>query len=216
MAVGNSELQGSEFESITRVARVQGRGTDWHNRDIVVVAPDIDGAAKRPFVRLPLLGGAAFLVCIGFALWLVYSWSGYARRHAQSFTGWKLGGTQLVEITLVKEDTHNLACASAASVDGLHCRYRSKHTLYDPNSVGGSKELQPLNTVNNELFLGAGLWSSPALSGPLPNQRFTVSCNYHVLGVVKSVSIRFKPTAAFEPAGHTITAGTLENCTIPQ
>jgi hypothetical protein len=76
--------------------------------------------------------------------------------------------------------------------------------------------LRPYNTVGNDLLLGAGLWNSSDLKEPLPETRFTVACNYHIEGVMKSAMIRFAPEASFGPVGRTVTVGTLTDCMIPR
>ena len=67
-----------------------------------------------------------------------------------------------------------------------------------------------------ELFLAAGLWQAPILQGTLPAERFTVVCNYHIIGVLKAVSLRWSPTASFNPVDQSVTVGTLSDCAIPQ
>jgi hypothetical protein len=76
--------------------------------------------------------------------------------------------------------------------------------------------LQPFNTVKNELFLAAGLWQAPILHEPLPAERFTVVCNYRVLGVLRAVSLRWSLTGNFGPVDQSVAVGTLSDCTIPQ
>ena len=76
--------------------------------------------------------------------------------------------------------------------------------------------LQPYNTVGNELLLGASLWTSSDLKEPLPRGRFSVVCNYHIKGVVKSVAIRFNPDAPFDPVRKTVTVGTLTEWVLPR
>jgi hypothetical protein len=51
---------------------------------------------------------------------------------------------------------------------------------------------------------------------PLPEARFSVVCNYHIKGVVKSARIRFSPTARFTRLTTSITAGTLTDCMVPR
>ena len=68
----------------------------------------------------------------------------------------------------------------------------------------------------SELLLGAGLWTAADLKKPLPAARFTVVCNYHIEGVAKSTAIRFDHAAPFVPAGKSLTAGTLSDCTLAQ
>lgn len=156
------------------------------------------------------------LLVIGFVVWLIFAWTGYKERYSQVAEGWHLGGTKMIEITLIKDDKKNLACASDKTFGAIHCGYRR-----DGQPTGTSPEtdptvLQPFNTVKNELFLAAGLWQSPVLSGTLPTERFTVVCNYHVVGVLRSAALRWSLTGSFTPVDQSVAAGTLSDCVIPQ
>jgi hypothetical protein len=153
---------------------------------------------------------------IGFGVWVVSAGSRYREEYAQATQGWRVGSARVVDLTLVKDDKRNLACASDQVIAGLHCGYRSDSHEAGPLSADNPQILQPYNTVGNELLLGAGLWSSPDLKEPLPEARFTVICNYHIKGVMKSALIRFAPAASFAPLGRTVTVGTLTDCMIPR
>lgn len=153
---------------------------------------------------------------IGIALWLIFAWSGYDTKYSQTTDSWKLNSTKMIEITLIPEDKVNLACASDANVHGLHCGYNA-HQQKVPGEVDTDPQLlQPYNTVANELFLGAGLWTNPVLKGQLPGQRFTVMCNYKVLGAAKNVALRWGLKAAFDPLKNSVAVGSLSDCVIPQ
>jgi hypothetical protein len=154
--------------------------------------------------------------CIGVSLWLVFSWTGYKNRYSQQVEGWHLGATKMIEVTLIREDKQNLACASDKSFEGIHCAFHANQQPWGPGPETDGHALQPYNTVKNELFLGAGLWVSPVLRGELPGSRFTVVCNYHVKGVLKSVSLRWSPTGSFGPVDQSVPVGTLTDCVIPQ
>jgi hypothetical protein len=162
-----------------------------------------------------LLGATSSLLAIGFVLWLVFSWTGYAERYAAANEGWHLGQTRLVEITVVPEDRLALGCASDREPGGLHCASHLRGAPYPPEQ-DHKKVLQPFNTIKNELLLGAGFWENAVLSGPLPPGRFSVACNYNIVGVVKSVSLRWGQTAPFTPVDKSVTVGTLTDCVIPQ
>ncbi len=54
------------------------------------------------------------------------------------------------------------------------------------------------------------------MRGPLPAERFTVVCNYDIVGVIKSVSLRFSPNDKFDPAKQSLPVGILTDCVIPQ
>jgi len=153
---------------------------------------------------------------IGFSVWLVSASKRYREEYAQATEGWRVGSTRQVELTLVKEDRSNLGCASDQVIAGLRCEHRRDKRAAAEVSPGNPQILQPYNTVENELLLGAGLWSSPALKGSLPSSRFSVICNYRIQGVVKSVAIRFNPSASFAPVGKTVSVGTLTDCVLPK
>jgi hypothetical protein len=178
--------------------------------------PDSSGAQPYTERCNVLLLSVVSLFLIGFGVWLVSGTERYREEYAQATEGWRVGSTRVVELTLVKDDKQNLGCASDQVIAGLRCGHRRGKS--DAVSAEGAdpQVLQPYNTVANELLLGAGLWSSPDLKGALPSSRFSVICNYTIKGVVKSVSIRFNPTAAFAPVGKTVAAGTLSECVLPR
>ncbi len=177
-------------------------------------APTCEGKDARPGDLL--LYTVFALLCTGVALWLIFAWAGYKHKYSQQTEGWYLGSTKMIEITLVREDKKNLACSSEKMLSGVHCGYHGNQQPWGPGPGTDPHALQPFNTVKNELFLGAGLWQSPVLRGTLPSQRFTVVCNYHVLGVLKSVSLRWSATGAFNPVDQSVAVGTLTDCVIPQ
>jgi hypothetical protein len=153
---------------------------------------------------------------IGFGCWLVYARSRYMEEYAQVTATWRVGVPRMVELTLVKEDRAGLACASDQVFEGLHCGYRADLRPAESPSRDDAKLLQPYNTVKNELLLGSGLWTWPALKKDLPRQRFSVVCTYLPVGVAKSASVRFGPSARFSPVGSTVAVGTLTNCVLPR
>ncbi len=169
----------------------------------------------QPDTSVVLLGATSSLLAIGFVLWLVFSWSGYAERYAAANEGWHLGQTRLVEITVVPEDRHALDCASDKELGGLHCAFHLHGTPYPPEA-DHKRVLMPFNTIKNELLLGAGFWDNAVLSAPLPPGRFSVVCNYNIAGVLRSVSLRWGQTAPFTPVDKSVTVGTLTDCVIPQ
>jgi hypothetical protein len=157
------------------------------------------------------------LLCTGVALWLVFAWAGYKEKYSQLNEGWRLGSTRMIEITLIKEDKRNLACASDRMFGQVRCGYhRDGKPFAAAQADADANVLQPFNTVKNELFLAAGLWQSPVLKEPLPEERFTVVCNYNIIGVLKAVATRWSPTGTFGQADQSIAVGTVSDCTIPQ
>lgn len=167
----------------------------------------VPGAALTPWLLCALFG-------LGFALFAGYSWSGYRARYAASGTGFQVGATRLVELTVIREDAKNLACASDVAIGDVRCGYNAAQQPVE--SLSDARTLRPYNTVSNELLLGAGLWSSQALPAELPAARFTVTCNYRVTGVLKSASLRWSPTGNFDPLKQSLVAGVLEGCAIPR
>jgi hypothetical protein len=165
-------------------------------------------------IDVPLRALLALFV-IGFGVWLVFTWMKYDKSAAQSEQGWHKGTKQLLELTLVREDAHKLDCASNVTVEGLDCAYDAKTQARVP-MPDAAHRLRPYCNVKNEVLLAAGLWDSPGLSGQLPAERFTVVCNYDVVGVVKSVSLRWNPNDKFDPAKQSLPVGTLTDCVIPQ
>lgn len=151
-----------------------------------------------------------FLIC--FAVWVVSATKRYREEYAQVTEGWRVGTSRMIEITLVEDDKYGLACASDQVFWGLQCAGNR-----DLRGTGPEPHiLQPYNTTSSQLFLGAGLWSSPDLKEPLPRGRFTVVCNYQIKGVARSPAIRFGQRGAFSPLRKTVTVGTLTECMIPR
>jgi hypothetical protein len=156
------------------------------------------------------------LFVIGFGVWIVLTWLKYDKSAAQSEQGWHKGSRQMVELTLVKEDANKLACASNITVEGLNCAYDGKSQARVPPPPDDAHLLRPYCNVKNDVLLASGLWDSPGMRAPLPNERFTVVCNYDVVGVVKAVSLRWNPTDKFDPAKQSLPVGILTECVIPQ
>lgn len=173
--------------------------------------------ARPPAGRLNALVSSLLSFClIVFGVWLVSAGKRYREEYAQASQPWQVGTTVQVEVTVVRDDRQNLACAADAAIGGLHCGFRRNASPTTSTSANDPRVLQPYNTVGSELFLGAGLWTWPDLEGPLPAGRFSVVCNYHVLGVMRSAAVRFSSVAPFSPVGRTITVGSLADCVLPR
>ena len=156
------------------------------------------------------------LFVVSFAVWAIFAWMDYGKCYAPQADGWYVGGTRSIEITLVREDMQNLDCASDLVLDGLHCAYGANQQPFESTATPDSARLRPYNTAENVLFLGAGLWSSPGLAGPLPTERFTVTCNYRMVRAIKSVALHWSAAGAFAPVKSAVPAGLLSDCVIPQ
>ena len=183
--------------------------------------PALEGPAPTAEVTVPppknmLLYTVFGFLCIGVALWLILAWSGYKEKYSQQTEGWHLGATKMLEITLIRDDKKTLACASDKTFSGVHCGYHKNSQPWGATQDTDPNVLQPFNTVKNELFLAAGLWQTPILSNELPKERFTVVCNYQVLGVLKDVSLRWSLTGNFGPVDQSVAVGRLSDCVIPQ
>jgi len=178
--------------------------------------PAVPPAELPPPPQSLLLYTVLAFFCIGLFLYLAFSWTGYRSRYAQQVEGWQLGGSKMIEVTVIREDKNNLACASDKSFEGIHCAFRANHEPWGPGPEYDIHALQPYNTVRSELLLASGLWVSPALQRELPESRFTVACNYHVQGVLRSVSLRWSPTGNFTPVDQSLPVGALTDCVIPQ
>jgi hypothetical protein len=187
---------------------------------VIVAEPVVNGDPPKggpTSWRPPVLVYTALsLMTIVFVLFIVYSWSGYSDKYAQVTEGWSIGNTKLIEITLVRDDKDGLACASNLDFGGVRCGYAANGAPLGDKGPAPSQLLQPFNTVKNELFVGAGLWDSKGLPKTLPTERFTVVCNYRVVGVAKSMSLRWGQKASFDPLKHSVAVGTLSDCVIPQ
>jgi hypothetical protein len=156
------------------------------------------------------------LFVIGFGVWVIFTWLKYDKTAAQTEQGWHKGTKQLIELTLVREDANKLACASNLTVEGLNCAYLADTKPRVPAPADDAHLLRPYCNVKNDVLLAAGLWDSPGMRGSLPSERFTVVCNYDIVGVIKSVSLRWSPTDKFDAAKQSLPVGILTDCVIPQ
>src|SRR5262245_8401307 len=81
---------------------------------------------RTPFVVArcnALLVSFLAFVLIGFGVWVVSGGKRYRAEYAASTQGWRVGTSRVVELTLIREDKTNLACASKHKVAGLRCGY---------------------------------------------------------------------------------------------
>ncbi|MEP7053301.1 MAG: hypothetical protein ABJB12_23260 [Pseudomonadota bacterium] len=178
--------------------------------------PGAPSTAPPELHSAPLLSWALCgLLAIVFSLWLAFSWSGYAGQYAQAGGAWRMGGTQPIEITLIRDDAHNLACASDVNVNGLHCAFKQDGQPRDSNPADLNQILRPYCSAKGEILVAAGLWNSPSLPSALPAGRFTVVCNFRVTSVLKSAQARWSEIGKFEPLKQSVPMGVLSDCSIP-
>jgi hypothetical protein len=179
------------------------------------VIPSASSSSElEPLIRVTLA-----LFVIGFAVWLLLAGAAYRRQYSGTGAAWHRGAQNFIEITLVREDNLNLACASDAAMQDLYCGFRADRQRRQSAGDEDSDDthlLRPYNTVNGELFLGAGLWSSLAQHGPLPAGRFTVTCDFEIAGALRSAALRWTRNGSFEASDRSLAAGVLRNCAIPQ
>ena len=196
-----------------------GAGPEPEGPPPSAAGPGVLGAAAAdPFPRefQSFLNALAALLAIGAGVWVIFAWSGYADRYARATECWHRGGRNFIEVTLVREDAVNLACAADASIDGLHCAFGSDQRPHPSPAADDAHLLRPYNTVNGQLFLGAGLWSSARMKPLLPSGRFTLWCDFEVAGALRTARIRWAADASFGPADKGLAVGTLRNCAIPE
>jgi hypothetical protein len=129
---------------------------------------------------------------------------------------WKVGDVADVEVTLVKADRQELACASVDEVAGMHCQFEAASKGWskggDPND--DKKLLKPYTTTDRIQFTAAGLWTDPGMApDKLPPTRFSVKCKYKVEGKLNNVGVRWEQTGQwYNQEGWY--AGTLSNCAL--
>jgi hypothetical protein len=136
---------------------------------------------------------------------------------------WTVGQTVDVEITVVKSDRQDLACASGEEVAGKHCAFDAFDKAPTPpkpwtkSDVSDDKKLlKPYTTTDRIEFAAAGLWSEPGLSpDKLPATRFSVKCKYKVDGHLKDVGIRWDQAKPWY-ANKDWYAGSVSDCKIAQ
>ncbi len=192
-----------------------------------VASLEITAGAHSPGELDRLIRVTLALFVIGFGVWLLLAGSAYRRQYSGTGVAWHRGAQNFIEITLVREDHTNLACAADATMQGLHCGFPaavSAATCAAPSTATAGDDdgaadderlLRPYNTVNGELFLGAGLWSSLARHGPLPAGRFTVTCDFEIVGALRSVTLRWTRNGSFAANDRSLAAGVLRDCAIP-
>ena len=129
-------------------------------------------------------------------------------------------GNGTADITLVTADRKDLDCMAPKDVSGFQCGYSDEHT---ERKVDEAHQLRPFLTLDRELYLIPGLFLEPAIEKRFneepPNKprdqlkRFTAKCKIEVVGEMPNVSLRWSPSATWEPP-ITARVATISNCTI--
>jgi hypothetical protein len=126
---------------------------------------------------------------------------------------WKVGEMADVEVTLVRSDRQDLACASAEEVAGKHCAFEAQNKPFGKGDPNDDKTiLKPYTTMDRVQFTAAGLWVDPGMApDKLPATRFSVKCKYKVEGSLKNVAVRWEQTGQWYPQNDWY-AGTISDC----
>ena len=122
---------------------------------------DVDGPLRPSRCNALLLSFLSFCLIV-FGVWVVCAGKRYREEYAQGqgTEGWSVGSTQAVQLTLVRDDKTNLACASDQVIAGLHCAYRG-----DRNAAGASGPDDPRILSRTTPWRASFCWA-PACGPP--------------------------------------------------
>jgi hypothetical protein len=160
---------------------------------------------KSMILFVLIIGGLA----VGFAM------LGREEQQAPPTMKWKVGETTDVEITLVKNDRNELACAAADEIGGKHCAFESNTKPWSKGDLNDDKKLlKPYTTTDRAQFVAAGVWSEPALAADkIPASRFSLKCKFKVEGKLKNMSVRWEQTGQWYPNNEWF-AGAVSDCKV--
>ena len=128
---------------------------------------------------------------------------------------WKDGQQVDVELTLVPSDAKDLACGSTDEIAGRHCEYEDRAKRWSKSSNDpDEKILKPYTTTDRIQLLAAGVWDQPALTGKLPNTRFSVKCKFKVDGRIKKPLVRWQSDGTWFDQTTEWYAGGVSDCAI--
>ncbi len=125
-------------------------------------------------------------------------------------SGWRVGGTSKLRLTVITMDYERLKCASETTFGEEHCEYKDENTLFPrgPNEALDDNKLhviQPYRTYpDNQLVLVSGVWANPTIATRMHREpwdgikehkqsRFVAECEVSFLGELKDVKLRWKP-----------------------
>jgi hypothetical protein len=183
-------------------------------------------AVKRPAAKRPApptaKGGSLGKSMILFVIIVGGLAAGFAILGADNAGGpaakpkWTAGQTVDVEITLVRGDNADLACASADEFTGKHCAFEAENKPWSKGpSTDDKVTLRPYTTTDRIQFVAAGLWSDPALTpDKLPATRFNAKCKMKVEGTTKKLGIRWNATENKWYQNDGWYVGTISGCTL--
>jgi hypothetical protein len=168
-------------------------------------APQSGSLGKSMILFVIIVGGLA----AGFAI------LGREEQMAPSRPKWTPGQVVDVELTVVRNDAKDLACASTEEPGGKHCGFDGADKPWskgDPNDE--KKTYKPYTTTDRLQLVGAGLWSDPGMSADkMPATRFSVKCKYKVEGTMKKLNVRWEQTGQWFPNAEWY-AGSFSDCKI--
>ena len=169
---------------------------------------------------LPIIGDRMMLaaaVACGMASVFLVDAAGLAKGHIvapTNLSGWHVGGSTRVRLTVITMDYERLLCASDKSFGEEHCQYKDQNTpwpLEPGKPLDDNKQhvIQPYRTYpDNKLLLVSGIWSHPIVTTRLHQepwqgfvetklQRFVIECDVDFLGELAEVQLRWKPDIAW-------------------
>jgi hypothetical protein len=152
-----------------------------------------------------------FVIIVG-GLAAAFAFLGKEENGVPAAPKWTAGQTVDLEVTLVASDKRDLSCAAPDELSGKHCAFEGQNKPWTKSDNNDDKKLlKPYTTTDHIQFLGAGLWSDPALSGALPTARFSVKCKYKVDGKVGKSGIRWASDGPWYDAADLYT-GSVSDC----
>lgn len=175
-------------------------------RSLLAKRSEMEARQKRSrSTKLAILVAVLAIAVAGFAM----------TRRGRATAAWKVGSEVPVDITLVAADAANLACASGAEVAGKHCAFETTAKRSSKGDADDKTLLRPYTTTDGRSFLGAGLWTEPALGKSLPSSRFHVSCTFVIEGKLANPQVRWLANGLWNDTDTEWYAGTVKSCSAP-
>lgn len=177
---------------------------------------------ERRDVDAPPVVGGRFYIALGLiaATSIVPFWTGLGAAMAPKdprptdTSGWRVGNTASMKITLITADINLLSCASDVVIEGRHCEYKDNKTLWpklpgEPLDDNKRTIIQPYRTwPDNRLILISGLWAEPHVAMRLHREpphgvldkklaRFVTNCEMRFIGQIDSPKLRWGEAGDF-------------------
>jgi len=132
-----------------------------------------------------------------------------------SLHGWTDGQVVRLHIVLSPAHADERACAAPEALDGLRCSFvEGGKRASDAPPFPEADLLQPHWTTDGQRLLGAGLWSSPALTPVLAerlDRAVTLACDVRILGRAM-VQFRLREDDTWMGAAKPWDYGRFESC----